>query len=273
MEINKRSLPSQETTSIINNNNTKIIKLYKANNYNKLITLSLCFNNNNKYIQEKLDTIIEIIKSNMVSIIHISNIMHDNFIYLDNKLKHLYENVQVFKTENISCGSVIFLHKKQLTFIKSADNPYYFDLENSNLERKIIGCEVSFYKNNDTIKEELKVNILGIHLESGRENESICFDQISILSGIIKELQLSDYIILGNFETANYDYGNIIKSLGQNVWNELGCSMLTRGDNTEKIIYNTEKIYPSNYASLIKSDNVPEKYSVYTGILCSFGMK
>jgi|688.fasta_scaffold130468_4 hypothetical protein len=245
----------------------QVIKFYNVNTYNKLLTFSICFNNNNKYYNEKLNALVDLIKGSNIIIAHISNITLEHFTYLDNKLCYLYDNVQVFKTENLhGTGSVIFLNKKHLTFNKTADNPYYFDLENSSTERKIIGCEV--------IYEETKINVLGIHLESGQENNSCRLEQLAILSGIIKEMDLHNYVIFGTFTfEQNNDENYDISNLGTNVWVELGCSMLTRGDNVEKIVYNSEHLHPNMYSIVHKLPNVPEPCGCYTGILCSFDIK
>lgn len=253
----------------------RIIKLHKTVSSNYISTMSIMFNNNNKYIIEKLDAIIALIKKNMITIIHISNLNLDNFNYLDSKLNHSYDNVQVFKTENITYGSVLFLNRTQINFVKTADNPYYFDFENSNMERKIIGCEISY---GTDAHKNVKLHILGIHLESGKDNDLLRLEQFGILSGIIKELSLTDYIVLGNYESnlTELSLNKLIKNnIGLNVWNELGCSMLTRGDNKEKIIYKTEKIYPLCYSSIGISPValIPEPFCCYTGILCSFCIK
>lgn len=262
MEINKRSVSTLGKT----------IKLYRYNRDNAMSLLSLCFNNNNKYCQEKLNAIVYLIRSENICVIYISNVTLDWYNYLYDKLGNLYDNVQVFKTEDIRyTSSVFFLLKSRAKFIKSADNPYYFDLENSSMERKIIGCEI--------ILEDIKINLLGIHLESGIDCDTCRIEQVDILTGIIKELRIDNYIILGNFEKCDsIDTTYIITKkindgIGTNVWNELGCSMLTRGDNTEKIIYNSTRLFPEGYMILDKIKGIPENYGVYTGILCSFGIK
>lgn len=232
-----------------------------SQNCSHLSIASISFNNNNKYVMIKLDALINLIKKENINIIFISNLSYDSYTYINDKIDKLYHNVQVFKTEEIRIGTVLFLRKDIIGFDKSNDNPYYFDLENSSMERKIIGCEIRYAGK--------LINIIGICAETNLENEHIRTEQINILSGIIKDMALSDYIIVGNFESEEK------YPLGNDVWIKLGCSNILRANRKERIYYTSENMEIISY-TLIGitpcADGVSDSLALHSGILCSFSI-
>jgi hypothetical protein len=191
----------------INTNNEKIISI-----------LSYTLSYNCSYFVEKINKVINLIKLYKPDIIALHLIEPETFNEINSKINSIYSNIQVFKNEKLQIGSALFLKRENITFEIKDGNPYYFDLENSTSNKKIIGVEVQLYNK--------KFHIITTHLEEKEENDTIRSEQFDILYNVIKNNNIKNCIILGNFESysINEDIENkLLLTELKDAWINAGC--------------------------------------------------
>ena len=246
---------------------------------NIISLMSYTFIHNNAFITEKINALVLLIKNKAPDVICINALNSDVFNYLNTRLSSIYDNVQVYETESIDYGTCILTKRSKIIIDKTEDNPYYFDLDNSKMDRKILGLEA-------TINGKL-INIIGVHFEHAAENDNIRLGQFEILQRIIKELKIKNYIILGNCEitdSVDADLERKIETSGiKDMWIKSGCSSKIRNtylDNRmERILYkvskkNNDLLEPVSF-SLIGLNTLPEgcKISTHNGIFSCISIK
>jgi hypothetical protein len=173
--------------------NVKPIKEIKSEKVNKILSvLSYTLTPNTSHYIEKINKIINLIKTYKPDIIGLHNVELQAFNDIFSKISNIYYNVQVFKSENLQIGCVIFLKKETINIDFVEGNPCYFDLENSSLNRKIICVEITYGTK--------KINIITTHFDDKDENDTIRSEQFDILVHTIKNNNIKKCIVLGYFE-------------------------------------------------------------------------
>lgn len=211
-----------------------VLQIAQVNN-KILSVLTYTLSHNCSFFQEKINKVINLIKLHRPDIIALHLLESQTYNDINSKINSIYSNIQVFKTENLQIGSVLFLKKEIFNIEYKDGNPYYFDLENSVSNKKIIGVEVEF--NNK------KLHIITTHFESSDENDTIRSEQFDILYNVIKNGNIKKCIILGNFESnsINEDIDNkFLLSDFKDSWINAGCPENVRNTYLD---YRHERIY------------------------------
>lgn len=212
-------LDTQEDADIVPYKKTvkPTLQLYPVNS-KILSVLSYTLSYNCSFFTEKINKVINLIKLHKPDIIALHLVENQTYLDINSKISSLYSNIQVFKTEKLQIGCILFLKRDTITVDYKDGNPYYFDLENSVSNHKIIGVEVEMYNK--------KIHIITTHFEDKEENDTIRSEQFDILFNVIKNSNIKKCIILGNFESnsINEDLENkFLQSEYKDAWILAGC--------------------------------------------------
>jgi|694.fasta_scaffold07965_8 exonuclease III len=242
----------------------KTLNMNLINNVNNnLSLLSYTMYSNGSYINERMIKICNLIKRYKPDIIALHSLKIDKYQELYSRIINEYESTQVYKTENLEYSSVIFTKRDKIYIEKKSGNPYYFDLENSYDNNKIIGLEITF--------NDKKIHIITTHFDDKEENDNIRLEQFNILHNMLKVENIKRAIILGNFEIMNtYEVleSHIMINANElkDIWIEAGCPSYVRNTyedmRHERIyIYNIKK-YNIISLALFGVQNISETIKV-----------
>ncbi len=234
--------------------------------------------NTDKYLTERMAKILYAIKLNNYDIVNLIDLPIEVYDQFKSNLDD-YTAIQVFKTANEPCGTVIFIKSCHCIV-----EPYFYDYEgnaSSNECARLIGCEIEVYKDKNFV-----LHILTTKLES--KNEVIRNEQLTRIHEVISELP--HYILTGDFQCNDHEL--IVKRFNDinfiDCWQELGCPYkikytlnrrinvdLPSSQRPDRIFYKSSKLslIGMNLECLepIITNTGPIQPTQHYGLSCEFG--
>ncbi len=166
-----------------------------------------------KYLQERTNRIIDLVKQYEPDVVCFQELTDESFKIINSKLDELYYIFQIFTSEKQPYGCGLACKRDTSKII---DQPYYYDFNNTRMNRRIIGCEVKIGEHN--------FHVLTTHLESLPKNDhlrSLQFDTISkVMEPLNNIILCGDFNILTDTEDINQKIAN---SKLSDSWIEIGC--------------------------------------------------
>ena len=180
-----------------------------------ILTFNIWFDDRN--LKERTSRIIDIISRHKPDLVCLQEVTSVSFKLIKHKL-HDYEIFQVFEELENPYGCCILTKIKTIEVV----DPYYYDYPDTNMHRRIVGCEVKIRDTNYVF------HVLTTHLESGSPEKDIRNRQFDIINEVIKDLE--NVIIAGDFNICSNSEPVIQKIQKGNLsdcWVKMGCpSML-----------------------------------------------
>lgn len=242
---------------------------------------------NDAYARERTLKIISIIREQMPDLIGLQELTKDTFELVDSRLSPFYQIFQAFISEGNPYGTCIMCKRDTVRIVEGEDNPYYYDYSNTEMSRRIIGCEVEF-----TNFVAPHFHVLTTHLESLPENDTFRNSQFEIVKKVIKPLK--NCILLGDFGIWNSNEQleqNINNSKLNDAWIKMGCPYKVKYSYNAKknqnikgrdqfrfdrVLYHSHLIKPKLLGLVGRnnvSNTVPLPPSNHFGLLVDFQIK
>lgn len=207
----KKKLTTKRLTSSDTISNTSV-KYLCAVSYN--------LNANPKYIKPRTLHIFKILNAKMPDIISLYEVTPEIYKILESIFGSKYILFQAF-IENREAYGACLLFKKET--IKILERPYYYDYDSikstDDVIHKIIGCHIQWNTCN--------FHAIATQLIGGKDNTMSRVSQIELLTSLINETDITNYLLLGDFgiidgtEAAHQKLMKI-KSI-QDSWIMAGC--------------------------------------------------
>ena len=169
--------------------------------------------NNKSYWQERIGSIIRILKDLKPDVACLLDVNEVQYSMLRDALDTIYTIFQGFIDENKKAGTVFFCNKKTVDII---DQPYFYDYNFTN--GCVIGVEILIKSSGN------KVNVVATELDKVPANDHIRADQIKMIQQVLKPLK--HFILVGDFNIYNYREEGETKLTQCKLvdsWSKLGC--------------------------------------------------
>ena len=173
--------------------------------------------NNSSYWQERLSTVIRIIKSNSPDVICLMDVNKLCWEELRDTLEKYYIVFQVFLEEGNQSGIVLFCNRDTMQ-IPENTQPYYYDYNCGT--GRIIGVELIHKETGD------KVHVLATALDNTPDNDYVRAEQYAVIQKVTKSLK--HYILVGDFNIQSHREEiekKLIASNMSDVWIDMGCPL------------------------------------------------
>lgn len=215
------TLPKEESTQLYSNQESmnqapkrREVAKPKLDTYKprlSVLTWNIWFDNKNQ--KERTLRIIQIIKQLDVDIVCLQEVTVSSHALIKSRLLG-YQLFQIFIEEGYEYGTCILCKKDTVRVI----DPYYYDFPETQMGRKILGCEI------ELLKFGSNMHILTTHLESMWDNKDVRNQQFNVIKEVIADLDnlilAGDFNICSHKETIekNIQSTNLIDS-----WIQIGC--------------------------------------------------
>lgn len=177
------------------------------------LTWNIWFEQRNQ--KERTLRIIQIIKQLSPDFICLQEVTPLSYNIIKSRLLD-YQIFEIFIEEGYSYGTCILCKKETVEVV----DPYYYDYTDTQMGRRLVGCEVRLSKHGGK-----KIHILTTHLESMWENKEVRNLQFDTIKEVIKDIN-EDIILAGDFNICSVREPiewNLATTKLVDVWVECGC--------------------------------------------------
>jgi len=181
---------------------------------NKLVVLTWNIWFDSKSLKDRTLRIVQNIKQLAPDLICLQEATEQSYTILKSRLVD-YHIFQIFIEEGNPYGTCILCKKSTIDVIE----PYYYDFPNTQMGRRVVGCEIKLQNFPDK-----SIHVLTTHLESLWENMEYRNMQFETIKEVIKDV---DNLILAGDLNICSEKEPIVKNIGStnlsDVWRVIGC--------------------------------------------------
>lgn len=201
-----------------------------------VLTWNIWFEGHN--LKERTVRIIQTINTVKPDIVCLQEVTPISYNLIKGRLFE-YQSFEIFIEEGNNYGTCILCKKSTIQVV----DPYYYDYPDTQMGRRLVGCEVKFLHNN------MGLHILTTHLESGWENSIVRNLEFNTIKEVIQEMIEGNLIIAGDFNICSVHElieSNIASTNLQDVWIKAGCPTTIKATFNSKMNSNINSSVENN---------------------------